>query len=86
VAKLKNSIIRRLRPLPGGRPFGIFFVEFSQAKLPVVVLRRPPLHPQCPRHQETEACQQDAKEILTSWKKEYLDPYFAEAKNDPKNC
>ena len=26
--------------MPGGQPFGIFFVEFGQAKLPVVVLRR----------------------------------------------
>jgi hypothetical protein len=26
--------------LPGGQPFGIFFVEFGHAKLPVVVLRR----------------------------------------------
>jgi type I restriction-modification system DNA methylase subunit len=40
VEKLKDGIIRQLRPLPGGQPFGIFFVEFGQAKLPVVVLRR----------------------------------------------
>ena len=32
--------IRQLRPLPGGQPWGIFFVEFEQKKLPVVVLRR----------------------------------------------
>ena len=38
--KLKEGSIRQLRPLPGGQPFGIFFVEFGQAKLPVVVLRR----------------------------------------------
>jgi len=38
--KLKDGSIRQLRPLPGGQPFGIFFVEFAQAKLPVVVLRR----------------------------------------------
>lgn len=38
--KLKDGTIRQLRPLPGGQPFGIFFVEFGQAKLPVVVLRR----------------------------------------------
>jgi len=39
-AKLKDGRIRQLRPLPGGQPFGIFFVEFGQARLPVVVLRR----------------------------------------------
>lgn len=38
--KLEGSGIRQLRPLPGGQPFGIFFVEFGAAKLPVVVLRR----------------------------------------------
>ena len=38
--KLKDGTIRQLRPLPGGQPFGIFFVEFGQSKLPVVVLRR----------------------------------------------
>jgi type I restriction-modification system DNA methylase subunit len=38
--KLKDGTIRQLRPLPGGQPFGIFFVEFGAAKLPVVVLRR----------------------------------------------
>ncbi len=38
--KLKDGTIRQLRPLPGGQPFGIFFVEFGLAKLPVVVLRR----------------------------------------------
>lgn len=38
--KLKDGSIRQLRPMPGGQPFGIFFVEFGQAKLPVVVLRR----------------------------------------------
>lgn len=38
--KLAGSVIRQLRPLPGGQPFGIFFVEFGAAKLPVVVLRR----------------------------------------------
>ena len=39
-AKLKDGTIRQLRPLPGGQPFGIFFVEFGHARLPVVVLRR----------------------------------------------
>ncbi len=39
-AKLMGSSIRQLRPLPGGQPFGIFFVEFGNANLPVVVLRR----------------------------------------------
>lgn len=38
--KLKDGTIRQLRPLPGGQPFGIFFVEFGAARLPVVVLRR----------------------------------------------
>jgi hypothetical protein len=38
--KLKDGTIRQLRPLHGGQPFGIFFVEFGEAKLPVVVLRR----------------------------------------------
>ena len=38
--KLEGSSIRQLRPLTGGQPFGIFFVEFSRARLPVVVLRR----------------------------------------------
>lgn len=38
--KLAGSVIRQLRPLPGGQPFGIFFVEFGAATLPVVVLRR----------------------------------------------
>jgi len=38
--KVRDGSIRQLRPLPGGQPFGIFFVEFAQAKLPVVVLRR----------------------------------------------
>lgn len=40
VVKLKDGKIRQLRPLPGGQPFGIFFVEFEHGKLPVVVLRR----------------------------------------------
>lgn len=38
--KLKGGRIRQLRPLPGGQPWGIFFVEFENKKLPVVVLRR----------------------------------------------
>ncbi len=38
-AKVKGPI-RQLRPLPGGQPWGIFFVEFENKKLPVVVLRR----------------------------------------------
>lgn len=38
--KLEGGGIRQLRPLPGGQPFGIFFVEFGAATLPVVVLRR----------------------------------------------
>lgn len=37
-AKVKN--IHQLRPLQGGQPWGIFFVEFENKKLPVVVLRR----------------------------------------------
>ncbi len=40
VEKLLDGSIRQLRPLPGGQPFGIFFVEFDQAKLSVIVLRR----------------------------------------------
>jgi hypothetical protein len=32
--------IRQLRPLVSGQPWGIFFVEFDNKKLPVVVLRR----------------------------------------------
>ncbi|RYD60290.1 MAG: DNA methyltransferase, partial [Verrucomicrobiaceae bacterium] len=39
-AKLKGGRIRQLRPLPGGQPWGIFFVEFENKTLPVVVLRR----------------------------------------------
>jgi hypothetical protein len=36
-----NGPIYQLRPLSGsGQPWGIFFVEFEQKKLPVVVLRR----------------------------------------------
>lgn len=38
--KLADGSIRQLRPLEGGQPFGIFFVEFSGGRLPVVVLRR----------------------------------------------
>jgi hypothetical protein len=37
-AKIKR--IHQLRPLVGGQPWGIFFVEFENKKLPVVVLRR----------------------------------------------
>ncbi|MDG4594667.1 MAG: hypothetical protein P9F75_03070 [Candidatus Contendobacter sp.] len=37
-AKVKT--IHQLRPLPGGQPWGIFFIEFERKKLPVVVLRR----------------------------------------------
>ena len=37
--KIKGPI-RQLRPLPGGQPWGIFFIEFEKKKLPVVVLRR----------------------------------------------
>jgi hypothetical protein len=40
VAKLSNGSIQQLRPLQGQQPFGIFFVEFDHAKLPIVVLRR----------------------------------------------
>ena len=32
--------IHQLRPLAGGQPWGIFFVEFENKKIPVVVLRR----------------------------------------------
>jgi Type ISP C-terminal specificity domain len=39
-AKLRGGKIRQLRPLQGALPWGIFFVEFQNAKLPVVVLRR----------------------------------------------
>lgn len=38
--KLKGGKIRQLRPLAGGQPFGIFFVEFGKKRLPIVVLRR----------------------------------------------
>ncbi len=38
--KLADGSIRQLRPLPGGQPFGIFFIEFSGGRLPIVVLRR----------------------------------------------
>ena len=38
--KLADGSIRQLRPLAGSQPFGIFFVEFSGGRLPVVVLRR----------------------------------------------
>ena len=37
-AKIRH--IYQLRPLEYGQPWGIFFVEFEQKKLPVVVLRR----------------------------------------------
>jgi hypothetical protein len=37
-AKIKR--IRQLRPLVSGQPWGIFFVEFENKKLPIVVLRR----------------------------------------------
>ena len=36
----KVRTIHQLRPLPGGQPWGIFFIEFERKKLPVVVLRR----------------------------------------------
>jgi hypothetical protein len=36
----KVRMIYQLRPPPGGMPWGIFFVEFENRKLPVVVLRR----------------------------------------------
>ena len=36
----KVKAIHQLRPLPGGQPWGIFFIEFERKKLPVVVLRR----------------------------------------------
>jgi hypothetical protein len=39
-AKIKGGRIYKLRPPPGGMPWGIFFVEFEKKKLPVVVLRR----------------------------------------------
>lgn len=40
--KLANSHILQLRPLPDApnQPFGIFLIQFSQAKLPIVLLRR----------------------------------------------
>lgn len=34
------KVIHQLRPLASGQPWGIFFVEFENKKLPVVVLRR----------------------------------------------
>ena len=37
-AKIKE--IKQLRPLTGGQPWGIFWVEFEKKRLPVVVLRR----------------------------------------------
>ena len=37
---VKIRQIHQLRPLQSGQPWGIFFVEFEQKKLPVVVLRR----------------------------------------------
>jgi hypothetical protein len=37
-AKIKH--IDQLRPLAAGQPWGIFFVEFENKKLPIVVLRR----------------------------------------------
>ncbi|MCB0815552.1 MAG: hypothetical protein KDB87_20595, partial [Flavobacteriales bacterium] len=37
-ARVKS--IRQLRPLGDGQPWGIFFVEFEQKKLPVTVMRR----------------------------------------------
>lgn len=36
----KVKAIHQLRPLQHGQPWGIFFVEFENKKLPVVVLRR----------------------------------------------
>lgn len=36
----KIKAIHQLRPLTSGQPWGIFFVEFENKKLPVVVLRR----------------------------------------------
>lgn len=39
--KLQNSVIRQLRPLPDApQPFGIFLIQFADAKLPIVLLRR----------------------------------------------
>ena len=40
--KLDNSKILQLRPLPDAprQPFGIFLIQFSQANLPIVLLRR----------------------------------------------
>jgi hypothetical protein len=37
-AKIKS--IHQLRPLVSGQPWGVFFVEFENKKLPIVVLRR----------------------------------------------
>ena len=36
----KVRAIHQLRPLAGGQPWGIFFIEFEKKTLPVVVLRR----------------------------------------------
>ena len=40
--KLQNSKILQLRPLPDAprQPFGIFLIQFNQANLPIVLLRR----------------------------------------------
>ena len=37
-AKIRQ--VKQLRPLTGGQPWGIFWVEFEKKRLPVVVLRR----------------------------------------------
>ena len=38
VAKIK--VIHQLRPLTDGQPWGVFFIEFENKKLPIVILRR----------------------------------------------
>lgn len=37
---VKVRKIHQLRPLDSGQPWGIFFIDFENRKLPVVVLRR----------------------------------------------
>lgn len=32
--------IKQLRPLEGGQPWGIFFINFEKKRLPIVILRR----------------------------------------------
>jgi hypothetical protein len=38
--EVKVKSIKQLRPLVSGQPWGIFFVEFNQGRLPITALRR----------------------------------------------